>query len=110
MKFIISATNPYGEELGRIIHESEPEKAVLAWYRTGKKYPACAAIQADNEASAFKLLEWADRNQDKLEAYAKEYRCPYKPDYLKESISGYVRRGKSSMMWEYDMVSPFDIG
>lgn len=110
MEFIISATSPCGEELGSNVREQDPEKAILAWCRIGQEYPTCASIQADSEKSAFSLLKWADKNADKVRAYLDRYKSPYKPDYILDSVSGYVRNGKSSIQWDYDIVSPFSFG
>lgn len=109
-KYIISATEPMGESYGTDIIKNHPEEAIIAWCELNKKYPTCASIQADNEQSAYELLTWADRNKDKLEAYMKKYKCPYKFEWITGIISSYIKKQRSSMQWEYDQVSPFAYG
>ena len=111
MRYIISVTEPGGYETAEApVVEHDPQNAIIAWFRLGERYPTCVAIQADSEGSAFELLKWAGANRDKMEVWMKEHRCPYRSIFLFDSISSYIKQGRSSMQWEYDQVSPFSFG
>lgn len=110
-RYVISALNlPFCEPERADAHENDPENAIIQWFRCGEKNPTCASIQAQTKEDGMKLLKWADLNFEKLEVWAKEHKCPYKTDWLKEQISSQVKNKTCSMQWEYDEVFPFCVG
>ncbi len=111
MKYIITAATPYGEPCG-VTNEPEydPENAVIKWCRYSEKYPTCASIQPATEEDGMALLKWTERNFERIEVYMEQHKCPYKPDWIKEQVSLQVKKGKTSMQWEYDQLFPFCMG
>ena len=110
-RYVISAiSSPMGEEVGGEFIEKHPENAILEWCKLGQKYPTYTSLQANSEQSAFALLVWAQANFDKLESWFEEFECPYKPEWMRGVIDFYVSKGKSSMQWNYDEISPFCMG
>lgn len=110
MKYLISATiSPLGE-LAEDAFEDDPKNALIKWFQYSEKYPTCVALQPETKEDGLALLEWAHHNPDQLDIWAKEYRCPYKVEWLKEEVADYVHRGKCSMQWNYDQLFPFCMG
>lgn len=111
MKYLISATiSPYGEQAPGSVYKHDPEKAIKEWCRVSEKYPTCASIQPETKEAGMVLLKWAFNNFDKVEGYMKEYKVPYKPEWMKKEIKSYVDKNRNSMMWEYDEIFPFSMG
>lgn len=110
MKYMILATAvPMGENTG-LVYEDEPQKALMTWFRYSQKYPTCVAIQPETKEDGLALLEWAHHNPDQLDIWAKEYRCPYKIEWLKEQIAEQFKEKRCSMQWNYDQLFPFCMG
>ena len=111
MKFIISAiSGPFGEPVCGDIYEYDPKNAIIQWFSLTEKYPTCVSIQPETIEDGKSLLKWADKNFEKLDVWAKEHKCPYKTDWLKEQINMQVNNNKCSMQWEYDQIFPFCMG
>lgn len=93
-----------------IRYEHDPQNAVIQWFRLSEKEPTFVSIQPQTKEDGIALLKWAADNIDKLEVWAKEHRCPYKTEWLKEQILSQAAEGKCSMQWEYDQLYPFCMG
>ena len=110
MKYVISAfSSPFGDDVGSA-HEADPENAIIQWFRYSEKYPTCVTIQPETPADGMALLKWVNLNFEKLEVWAKEHKCPYRTDWLKEQVESQIKKGKCSMQWNYDQLFPFCMG
>ncbi len=111
MEYIISAiTSPFGESVDSGTHECDPQKAIIQWFRYSERYPTYASIQPRTREDGIALLRWARDNFEKLETWAKEHKCPYRIEWLREQIESQAEAGECSMQWEYDELFPFCMG
>ena len=111
MKYLISATiSPYGEQAPGRVYKHDPEKAIKEWCRVSEKYPTCASIQPETKEDGQALLKWALNNFDTVKTYMREYKVPYKPEWIEKQLRRYVEANRNSMMWSYDEIFPFCMG
>ena len=108
MEYIVSAFTIFGESVGYSDKpENNPERAIIKWCMYSEKYPTCVSIQPKTNEDGMILLIWANQNFEKIEHYMDLYKCPYKTEWLREQIDEQIKKGKTSMMWEYDQLFPF---
>jgi len=111
MKYLISATiSPYGEQAPGRVYKHDPGKAIKEWCRVSENYPTCASIQPETKEDGQVLLRWALNNFDTVKKYMREYKVPYKPEWIEKQIRRYVESNRNSMMWSYDEIFPFCMG
>lgn len=111
MNYVVSSiSSPFGERVGNDVHTSDIETAVEKWFEFSKEYPTCTSLQPQTQEDGTALLKWALLNFEKLEVWAKEYKCPYKMGWFKETLTAQVNNNKCSMQWEYDELYPFSMG
>ncbi len=110
-KYLILATHsPFGEPVDPGTYEYDPQNALIQWFRYSEKYPTCTSLHPETKEDGIALLKWAKLNFEKLEIWAKEHKCPYKTEWLKEQIVSQIYNNKCSMQWGYDELFPFCMG
>ena len=121
-KYWISGADVFGLELECIedcspndvasssMETDDPRKAIELWFRIGQKFPSCTDLMTATKSDACKLLEEATPEY-LTELYGK-YKCPYKLDYLIDSVSSSLSRGCGSFYESEfgDSIYPFSCG
>ena len=103
---VTAYANDYLEPTGDDKSFTDPEKALIHWFRLSKKYPTCVAISG-YVADEKRLRDWVVNNEDKFrEMYAK-YKCPYKLDYLIDACKKPVSHRNDTYP---DQMYPFCLG
>lgn len=103
----VRIVKPFGDDCSDAYEFSDPKKAIEQWFILGVKNPMCVGIFCKTHEVALELLRCASEMD--IVALAKEYKCPYKAEYLIDGIN----RGLDSnrlVSWEYDTVFPFTFG
>ena len=121
MKRYIRSNSDYSEFVynGKLYHvvggydsynTNDPVAAITKWFELERSNPMDAAITAVNKGAAIDLLRAA--NPDLIEDLHVKYRCPYKLEYMLESIDRNFRNGYPHFLEsEYgDQVDPFSYG
>lgn len=89
-----------------------PGRAISMWFQKEKTNRGDAAIIAYKKEDAKALIQWAYNNKDKISELHSKYDCPYKLDYILDSIDNhsnddykYFHEGISG-----DQIDPFSFG
>lgn len=89
-----------------------PSRAISMWFQKEKANRGDAAIIAYKKDDAKSLIQWAYNNKEKIKELHSKYDCPYKLDYLLDSIDKhstddykYFHEGISG-----DQIDPFSFG
>lgn len=90
----------------------DPSRAIQLWFQKEKTNPSDVAIIAYKKEKAKALIQWAFNNKDKIKEWHTKYNCPYKLDYILDSIDKhstddykYFHDGLSG-----DQIDPFSFG
>ena len=84
----------------------DPGKAIEYWFKLGKRYPTCVMITGYKKQEQ-ELRQWTLDNEDKVREWAKQYKCPYKIEYILDACKKPSLR--SNDKWS-DQCHPYDLG
>lgn len=97
-------------ESGKDTRFSDPAKAIEQWFKLNKTHRTEVAIMPASKSEGTKLLKWASEHNDLIKKWASQYNCPYKVDFLLNSINSKASNDKSGMDWDGDQCEPFSFG
>ena len=102
-KYVVVAETSY------FCSTDDPMEALRLWFMAQERFPENVAIRCRRREDAFELVE--NVSDELLESYTKEFRVPYKLDFLKDSV-----RNQRECKCKYfldgigDQIEPFSFG
>lgn len=87
-----------------------PKEAIVKWFKEEKTNRGDCFIGALTENDAMDLIVFASNNKDLISNLHKKYNCPYKLDYIFNSIDSTIKTGHTYIAGMYDQVDPFSVG
>ena len=103
-KYTVTNFRDVNEEFNR------PSGAIKSWFALSTKYPTQVCIIPINEEASMELLEWASYHPDAIGTWHLRSKCPYKLDYILNSINRQIGRGYSNIKFYPDQLDPFSVG
>lgn len=93
----------------------DPHKAINTWFIKEKTNSGDCAVIAFKKDDAYALVKWAHENKDKIQEWHSKFNCPYKLEYLMDSIEKHYSEGIEGYKYFHegisgDQVDPFSFG